>query len=62
MAKAKDLVCGMEVDTETAPAKATYQGQTYYFCAPGCKAEFERSPQKYVGTQQSHQAHGGHSH
>ncbi len=62
MAKAKDLVCGMEVDTETAPATATYQGQTYYFCASGCKAEFERNPQKYVGAQQAHQGHQGHGH
>lgn len=28
----KDPVCGMMVDPETAPAKAEYQGQTYYFC------------------------------
>ena len=59
MAKAKDLVCGMEVDTETAPAQATYQGQTYYFRAPGCKVEFERNPRKYVGAQQGQQGHGG---
>jgi Cu+-exporting ATPase len=52
MAKARDVVCGMEVDTEAAPAKATHQGQTYYFCAPGCKAEFERNPEKYAGKQQ----------
>ncbi len=60
MAKVKDLVCGMEVDTETAAAKTTYEGKTYYFCAPGCKREFERNPQKYVGAQQPE--HGGHSH
>ena len=62
MAKVKDLVCGMEVDTETAAAKTTYQGQTYYFCAPGCKVEFERNPQKYVAAQTSHEGHGGHGH
>lgn len=44
----KDPVCGMEVDPETAAAKAEYKGNTYYFCAPGCKSSFEREPEKYV--------------
>jgi len=46
--KVKDPVCGMAVDPETAPAKAEYKGQTYYFCAPGCKTAFEREPEKYL--------------
>jgi YHS domain-containing protein len=46
---AKDPVCGMDVDEDKAPAKSEYQGRTYYFCAPGCKAAFERDPEKYVG-------------
>ncbi len=62
MAKVKDLVCGMEVDTDTAAAKTTYEGKTYYFCAPGCKVEFERNPRKYVDAQEPHQGHGSHSH
>ena len=44
----KDPVCGMMVDPETAPAQAVYKGQTYYFCAPGCKAAFEQEPGKYL--------------
>ena len=44
-----DPVCHMEVDKEKAPAKTEYEGQTYYFCAPGCKMAFERDPEKYVG-------------
>ncbi|MBI2939512.1 MAG: YHS domain-containing protein [Chloroflexi bacterium] len=48
---ARDPVCGMNIDERTAAAKTTYQGQTYYFCAPGCKATFEKDPQKYVGKQ-----------
>ncbi len=55
---ARDPVCGMEVDERTAPAKTTYKGQTYYFCAPGCKEAFEREPEKYVGKQSGHTAHG----
>ena len=45
---AKDLVCGMEVDPKTVLAKSEYKGRTYYFCAPGCKAAFERNPEKYI--------------
>ncbi|MEE8389416.1 MAG: YHS domain-containing protein [Anaerolineae bacterium] len=43
----KDPVCGMMVDPETAPVKTEHEGQTYYFCAPGCKATFEKDPKKY---------------
>ena len=44
----KDLVCGMDVDEKTVKHKTTYQGQTYYFCAPGCKIAFEKTPEKYI--------------
>jgi len=44
----KDPVCGMRVDPEKAPAKSEYKGKTYYFCAPGCKAAFEKDPEKYL--------------
>ncbi len=43
-----DPVCKMEVDPQTAPAKTVYKGQTYYFCAPGCKVAFEKDPEKYL--------------
>jgi YHS domain-containing protein len=56
---AKDLICGMEVDPKTAAAKTKYRGQTYYFCVPGCKAAFEKDPEKYV---QAARAPGGGSH
>lgn len=48
---AKDPVCGMIVDEKNAPATTAWQGHTYYFCAPGCKTEFERDPGKYVAPQ-----------
>lgn len=44
----KDPVCGMDVDPNTASWKSVYQEKTYYFCAPGCKADFDKNPQKYV--------------
>jgi YHS domain-containing protein len=53
---AKDPVCDMEVDEETAKWKSTYKGKTYYFCAPGCKSEFDENPAKYTGS-----SSGGHS-
>jgi YHS domain-containing protein len=46
---AKDPVCEMMVDPKTAPAKSEYKGQTYYFCAPGCKTSFDKDPEKYLG-------------
>lgn len=45
----KDVVCGMDVDPDTAAAKSDYQGVTYYFCAEGCKQEFDANPAKYAG-------------
>ncbi len=46
--QAKDPVCGMNVDTEGAKHTSEYQGQTYYFCAAGCKRAFEADPAKYL--------------
>jgi YHS domain-containing protein len=60
---AKDPVCGMECDPKAAVAETEYKGQTYYFCAPGCKAAFEKNPERYV--QQAHgsgEHHGHHGH
>jgi RND superfamily putative drug exporter len=45
---AKDPVCSMQVDEGSAAATATYRVKTYYFCCPGCKNEFDASPEKYV--------------
>jgi len=45
---AKDPVCGMNVDEGKAAATAVYNGKTYYFCSPGCKATFEKTPAKYA--------------
>jgi len=43
-----DPVCEMEVDVATARWIAEHEGETFYFCAPGCKAAFERSPANFV--------------
>lgn len=46
---AKDPVCGMKVDEKTAKHKSEHMGKTYYFCAVGCKAEFDKDQKKYAG-------------
>jgi Cu+-exporting ATPase len=43
-----DVVCGMRIDPATAAATSTYKGETYYFCAPGCKQRFDADPGRYV--------------
>jgi YHS domain-containing protein len=40
--KAKDPVCGMDVDVKTAQYKSEYGGKTYYFCAASCKSTFDK--------------------
>ena len=44
-----DPICWMTVDPLTAKGGSwEYEGKTYYFCNPGCKEEFQESPQKYL--------------
>ncbi len=45
---AKDPICGMNVDESKAAGTADYKGKTYYFCSAGCKAKFEKEPEKYA--------------
>lgn len=59
---ALDIVCKMEVDPKTAPAKSEYKGKTYYFCAPGCKRAFDKDPEKYLQGAESGEAHQYHGH
>jgi YHS domain-containing protein len=45
---AVDPVCKMDVEPAKAAAQSSYKGQTYYFCALGCKKTFDSAPEKYV--------------
>ncbi len=45
---AVDPVCKMDVDEATATITSEYKGETYYFCAPGCKVAFGENPEKYL--------------
>jgi YHS domain-containing protein len=60
---ARDPVCGMTVDRSQTPHRATYAGETYYFCSAGCKGRFEADPDRYLrqaaGPAHEH-AHAGH--
>lgn len=44
----RDVVCGMDVDPNSAAATSEYNGKTYYFCAPGCKKQFDANPEQYL--------------
>ena len=55
---ARDPVCGMEVNEETATNTSEYEGTKYYFCCGGCKATFDRDPEKFTNGE----GHGGHGH
>jgi YHS domain-containing protein len=54
---ARDPICDMEVEEATAAATSEYQGQTYYFCAEGCKRAFEKDPEKYLHKEKSPHSH-----
>jgi Cu+-exporting ATPase len=43
----------MTVDPATAAGSAHYQGQTYYFCNPGCRERFIADPERYLGGRQA---------
>jgi YHS domain-containing protein len=47
----------MEVDEATAEWTSEYEGHTYYFCAPGCKASFDKDPAKYLDAEADHSHH-----
>ena len=48
MAAVKDVVCGMDIDPNTAASQMEYQGKTYYFCSSTCHDKFMVEPQKYA--------------
>jgi P-type Cu+ transporter len=45
---ARDPVCGMQVNEQQAAGTSAYQGETYYFCSPGCKQRFDQNPERYT--------------
>ena len=43
-----DPVCGMQIDEKSAAANSNYKDKTYFFCAVGCREQFEQAPDKYI--------------
>jgi YHS domain-containing protein len=43
-----DPICKMTVEESTAKYVSKYNGKKYYFCAPGCKATFDKAPEKWT--------------
>ena len=54
---AVDPVCKMTVEPAKAAAQSKYQGETYYFCAVGCKQKFDREPDRYLAGGRSEMGH-----
>jgi YHS domain-containing protein len=44
---AKDPVCKMPVEEQTATLTSEYDGTRYYFCSPGCKESFDKDPEAF---------------
>ena len=46
---AEDPVCHMDVDiANPRGGNHEYNGQTYYFCGPGCRVAFSKEPEAYL--------------
>lgn len=37
----QDPVCGMNVETDRAPAQGVYGGKPVYFCSESCQKKYE---------------------
>ena len=45
-----DPVCGMTVDPQKTPHRASHGGTLYFFCAARCRERFEADPLRYLGS------------
>ncbi|WKZ52591.1 MAG: heavy metal translocating P-type ATPase [Anaerolineales bacterium] len=45
-----DLVCGMEIEPQSAFALREHMGQTFYFCSQSCVEQFDKEPHHFVMT------------
>jgi len=48
--KVKDVVCGMDITTDTK-FHTKYENKMYYFCSIDCEGKFTQSPQSYIEKQ-----------
>ena len=49
-----DLVCGMTVPADNTSRPFEFEGETYYFCCPGCRVAFEKDPAKFINQEERH--------
>ncbi|MCA0454011.1 MAG: heavy metal translocating P-type ATPase [Chloroflexi bacterium] len=63
---ARDPVCGMEIDPQSAVAFREHAGQTFYFCSQQCADAFDADPHRYNSSESHEQpvlmSSNGHSH
>jgi uncharacterized membrane protein YraQ (UPF0718 family)/YHS domain-containing protein len=45
---ALDPVCGMQVESAHAPARASHEGRVFYFCSDRCADRFTASPARFA--------------
>jgi YHS domain-containing protein len=48
MAKVRDPVCGMTIESTSATERIDVGGRTYYFCSAACRAAFEADVDRYT--------------
>ena len=48
MARVKDVVCGMTIDSDSAAGQSQFEGRTFYFCSAQCKRQFDADPGRYT--------------
>lgn len=53
MARQRDPVCGMLVESARTHGPVTYRERTYYFCSTECLEQFNASPERYTREQPS---------
>jgi DNA-binding transcriptional ArsR family regulator/YHS domain-containing protein len=44
----RDPVCGMRISAPEAYGHVEHDGRSYYFCASGCKDQFEKQPSRFM--------------
>jgi Cu+-exporting ATPase len=57
---ARDPVCGMVLEKQSASARFEHQRRVYYFCSAECQALFKGNPDRYAeGAGHDTTGHGG---
>ncbi len=48
-----DPVCGMSVAVDDSNHPLEHEGETYYFCCPGCRYSFKKDPAQFLAQEAS---------